>query len=72
MELIEERIYPLKLNEKPSPKQGGGSPPTVGEVVLLVGDKRNQGEWRTGRVPCLAQSKDVVVGGSTVAQWTGH
>lgn len=51
MELIEERVYPLKLNEKPSPKQGGGSPPTVGEVVLLVGDEKKrenggQGECR--------------------------
>ena len=61
MELIEERVYP-KLNEKPSFKQGGGGPPTVGEVVLLVGDEKNQGEWRTGRVPCLAQSKDRVIG----------
>ena len=36
---------------------------TVGEVVLLLGDEKNQGEWRTKRVLCLAQSKGGVVTG---------
>ena len=34
---------------------------TVGEVVLLLGDENNQGEWRTKRVLCPAQSKGGVV-----------
>lgn len=55
MELIEERVYPLKLNEKPSPKQGGGSPPTVGEVVLLVSDEKNRENGRQGE--CRASLK---------------
>ena len=33
------------------------------EVVLLLGDEKNQGEWRTKRELCLAQSKGGVVRG---------
>ena len=36
---------------------------TVGEAALLLGDEKNQGEWRTKRVLCLAQSKGGVVTG---------
>lgn len=36
---------------------------TVGEVALLLVDEKNQGEWRTKRVLCLAQSKGGVVVG---------
>ena len=35
----------------------------LGEVALLLGDEKNQGEWRTKRVLCLAQSKGGVVTG---------
>ena len=31
---------------------------TVGEVVLLLGDEKNQGEWRTKRVLCLLKAKE--------------
>lgn len=31
---------------------------TVGEVVLLLGDEKNQVEWRTKRVLCLLKEKE--------------
>ena len=31
---------------------------TVGEVVLLLGDENNQGEWRTKRVLCLLKARE--------------
>ena len=31
---------------------------TVGEVVVLLGDEKNQGEWRTKRVLCLLKAKE--------------
>lgn len=60
---MEERAHVYPQHGKPSTKQGGGSPPTVWEVVLLVGDKKNQGEWRTERMLWLSQSKGGVIGG---------
>lgn len=65
MESMEERVhvYP-QLNGKPSPKQGDGSHTySRGGVALLLGDEKNQGECRTKRVLCLAQSKGGIVTG---------
>ena len=41
----------------------GGATPVVGEVVLVVGDEKNRGEWKKGKVSCLIQGKDGVVRG---------
>ena len=58
---MEERVHVYPQHGKPSTKQGGGSPPTLGEVVLLVGDKKNQGPWRMEKresaVPCSKQER---------------
>ena len=38
-----------------------GATPVVGEVVLVVGDEKNRGEWKKGKVSRLIQGKDGVV-----------
>ena len=40
-----------------------GATPVVGEVVLVVGDEKNRGEWKEGKVMRLIQGKDGVVRG---------
>jgi len=37
--------------------------PVVGEVVLVVGNEKNRGEWKKGKVSRLIQGKDGVVRG---------
>ena len=41
----------------------GGATPVVGEVVLVVGDEKNRGERKKGKVLRLIQRKDGVVRG---------
>ena len=41
----------------------GGGVPEVGEVLLIVGDGKNRGEWKKGRVIRLVRGKDGVVRG---------
>ena len=43
-----------------------GATPVVGEVVLVVGDEKNRGEWKKGKVSRLIQGKDGVVRGVTL------
>ena len=38
-----------------------GATPVVGEVVLVVGDEKNRGEWKKRKVSRLIQGKDGVV-----------
>ena len=38
----------------------------MGEIVLVVGDERNRGEWKKGKVVRLVQGKDGVVRGVTL------
>ena len=40
-----------------------GATPVVGKVVLVVGDEKNRGEWKKGKVSRLIQGKDGVVRG---------
>ena len=40
-----------------------GATPVVGEVVLVVGDEKNRGEWKKGKVSHLIQGKDGIVRG---------
>ena len=41
----------------------GRATPVVGEVVLVVGDQKNRGEWKKGKVSRLIQGEDGVVRG---------
>lgn len=40
-----------------------GATPEVGELVLVVGDEKNRGEWNKGKVLRLIRGKDGVVRG---------
>ena len=40
-----------------------GATPVLREVVLFVGDEKNRGEWKKGKVSRLIQGKDGVVRG---------
>ena len=48
-----------------------GTTPKVGEIVLIVGDEKNRGEWKKGKVVRLVQGKDGVVRGVTLFR-KGH
>ena len=48
-----------------------GSTPKVGEIVLIIGDEKNCGEWKKGKVVCLIQGKDGVIRGVTLLH-KGH
>ena len=43
-----------------------GTIPQVGEIVLIIGDETNRGEWRKGKVVRLIKGKDDVVRGITL------
>ena len=43
-----------------------GTIPEVGEIVLIIGDEKNRGEWRKGKVVRLIKGKDDVVRGVTL------
>ena len=43
-----------------------GTIPQVGEIVLIIGDEKNRGEWRKGKVVRLIKGKDDVVRGVTL------
>ena len=37
--------------------------PEIGEIVLLVGDEKNRGEWKKGKVTKLIRGRDGVIRG---------
>ena len=51
--------------------RGVGRVPEVGEIVLLVGDEKNRGEWTKGKGERNIQGKDGVVRGVTLLH-KGH
>ena len=53
-----EYMYIHSLMENHPLNKEVGAILTVGEVVLLLGDEKNQGEWRTKRVLCLLKAKE--------------
>ena len=53
-----EYMYIHSLMENHPLNKEVGTILTVGEVVLLLGDEKNQGEWRTKRVLCLLKAKE--------------
>ena len=58
-----KREYIHSLMEGHRLNKEGGATPVVGEVVLVVGDEKNRGEWKKGKVSRLIQGKDGVVRG---------
>lgn len=48
-----------------------GSVPEIGEIVLLIGDEKNRGEWTKGKVVRHVKGKDGVVRGVTLLH-KGH
>ena len=53
-----EYMYIHSLMENHPLNKEVGAILTVGEVILLLGDEKNQGEWRTKRVLCLLKAKE--------------
>lgn len=53
-----EYMYIHSLMENHPLNKEVGAILTVGEVVVLLGDEKNQGEWRTKRVLCLLKAKE--------------
>ena len=43
--------------------KGTNAHPETGEIVLLVGDEKNRGEWKKGKVTKLIRGKDGVIRG---------
>jgi len=56
-----EYIHSLMEGHRLNKKEG--ATPVVGEVVLVVGDEKNRGEWKKGKVSHLIQGKDGIVRG---------
>ena len=48
-----------------------GSTSKVGEIVLTIGDEKNRGEWKKGKVLRLIEGRDGVVRGVTLLH-KGH
>ena len=44
-------------------KKGESDNPEVGEIVLIIGDEKNRGEWKKGRVLRHIRGRDGVVRG---------
>jgi len=55
-----------RINRKKSPRL-----PEIGEVVLIVGDERNKGQWKKARVEELLKGRDSVVRG-VILRYKGH
>ena len=64
-----KREYVHGLMESHRIKRGDNNYPDIGEVVLIVGDEKNRGEWKKGRV--LKRGRDGVVRGVTLLH-KGH
>lgn len=44
-------------------KRGECDYPEIGEIVLIIGDEKNRGEWKKGRVLRHIRGRDGVVRG---------
>ena len=56
-----KREYVHSLIESHRLNNETGTIPQVGEIVLIIGDEKNRGEWRKGKVVRLIKGKDDVV-----------
>jgi len=54
-----EYIHSLMEGHRLNKKEG--ATPVIGEVVLVVADEKNRGEWKKGKVSHLIQGKDGIV-----------
>ena len=61
-----KREYIHSLMETHRLNKERGATPEVGEIVLVVGDEKNRGEWKKGKVLRLIKGKDGVVRGVTL------
>ena len=61
-----KREYMHSLMESHWLNKERGSTPKVGEIVLVVGDEKNRGEWKKGKVVRLIEGRDGVVRGVTL------
>lgn len=66
-----KREYIHGLMESHRLNKETGTTTKVGEIVLVVGDEKNCGEWKKGKVVRLIQGKDGVVRGVTLFR-KGH
>ena len=55
-----------RVNRKAAPV------PDVGEIVLVVGDEKNRGKWKTGRVMRHVRGRDGVIRGVTLLHKGQH
>ena len=58
-----KREYVHSLMEMHRIKRGDSNYPDIGEVVLIVGNEKNRGEWKKGRVLRHIRGRDGVVRG---------
>lgn len=61
-----KREYVNSLMESHRLNKETGTTPKVGEIVLIVRDEKNRGEWKKGKVVRLVQGKEGVVRGVTL------
>ena len=61
-----KREYVHSLTESHRLNKETGTIPQVGEIVLIIGDEKNRGEWRKGKVVRLIKGKDDVARGVTL------
>ena len=52
-----ESEYVHSLMESHRLNKETGTIPQVGEIVLTIGDEKNRGEWRKGKVMCIIKAK---------------
>ena len=58
-----KKEYVHALIEVHRSRTTGGRVPEVGDILLIIGDSKNRGEWKKGRVERLVKGRDGVVRG---------
>lgn len=62
-EVVVKKEYVHGLMESHRIKRGESDYPEIGEIVLIIGDEKNRGEWKKGRVLRHIKGRDGVVRG---------
>ena len=62
-----KREYIHSLMESQRTNRKSGETPEVGEVLLVVGEEKNRGEWKKGRVLRRVKGKGGIMRCSTAA-----
>ena len=55
--------HPLTYMESHRIKRGESDYPEIGEIVLIIGEEKNRGKWKKGRVLRHIRGRDGVVRG---------